>query len=94
MKVIAAINSTRFLVEAGADELCMVMGYDSNYHAPEDAKPRVGKSIAVSRLYGALSVERHRQRKIKELADGLRRQADAIDSINAALDVPIIEGGA
>lgn len=91
MKIIAKAERDRYIVEASDWELANVMGYTYPSSIPSGHKIEVGKEIAVTKLFEALSVERKRQEEIKSLAAQLRKTADRVDSINAALDCPIVE---
>jgi predicted P-loop ATPase/GTPase len=92
MKVIAKVTEGRFLVEATSDELAQVMGFHSDYYIKDDIKkPRVGCEILVTKLWAALTVERGRVDEIRNQANALRKTADRLDTINAALDCPIVE---
>lgn len=91
MKIIGKTGSSGFIAEISEYEIAMVMGYGYPTSIPNGHKPDVGSNIDVSKLYSALSVERGRQDEIKSLAASLRKVADRVDSINAALDCPIVE---
>lgn len=91
MKIIASISSNRFLVDASADELAQIMGFNSAYSLKDPNKPDIGKEIKVSPLFRALEVSRERKAEIASLADQLRKAAGRVDSINQALAEPIVE---
>jgi len=56
-----------------------------------DAELLIGSEIQITKLWSALSVERERVDEIRNQANALRKTADKLDSINAALDCPIVE---
>jgi len=92
MKVIAQTGTGRFLVEATSEELAQIMGFRSEYSIKDEhRKPRIGSEIQITKLWSALSVERERVDEIRNQANALRKTADKLDSINAALDCPIVE---
>ena len=91
MKIIGKTGSSGFIVTAGMEELCQVMGFHSSYGMKDSEKPDVGRDIKVSDLYQALSVSRERREEIAKLANQLRTVAGRVDSINQALASPIVE---
>lgn len=91
MKIIAKVTEGRFIVEATGDELARIMGFNSSYSLKDESRLQVGRDVQVNKLYDALTVERARTDEIKNQAAALRKTADRLDSINAALDCPIVE---
>lgn len=92
MKIIADVNGSKFLVEATDTELVRIMGFGYTSQAREKGhKIEVGKEIPVSPLWEALEVTRGRVAEVTNLAASLRKTADRVDSINAALKSPIVE---
>lgn len=91
MKIIATVDRDKFIVEASEYELCNIMGFGYPSEVKDGNRPVVGREVRVSKLYSALSVERNRRAEIAKLAADLRKTADRVDSINEALDCPIVE---
>lgn len=91
MKIIGKAASNRFIVEMTEYEIANVAGFDYPSEMKDRNKPDVGSEVQVSKLFAALSVERKRRAEIEGLAASLRKVADRVDSINAALDCPIVE---
>lgn len=92
MKIIAEVNSDRFIVEATSSELAQIMGFAGTYHLKDRAHQlAVGRDVQVTPLYQALEVSRERKEEIAGLAEELRKAADRVDSINNALASPIVE---
>lgn len=89
MKIIASTGHEKFLVEATADELAQVMGH--SWGSTIKDRLTIGADVKITRLYQALQVERTRQDRVTKLANDLRQVAKEVDTINAALDCPIID---
>ncbi len=90
MKIIAK-GSSKFIVEADEYEIANIMGYQYPSSLPSGSKIDVGREVQVSKLWAALTIERTRVDEIRAQASALRKTADRLDSINAALDCPIVE---
>ncbi len=91
MKILAKADGSKYIVEADEYEIAQIMGYSYPSSLPSGHRIEVGKVVPVTKLFEALSVERKRQDEIKSMAAQLRKVADRVDSINAALDCPIVE---
>lgn len=92
MKIIGSAGDSKFILEANEYEIANIMGFDYPREAREKKQEiAVGRDVQVSPLWKALSVSRARMKEIAELANGLRKKADQVDSINTALAEPIVE---
>jgi len=92
VKIIATIDGSKFLVEATETELSRVMGYGWTTQMREKGhKLEVGKEIKVNDLWQALEVTRGRVGEVAALAEGLRKTAARVDSVNATLAAPLVE---
>ncbi len=90
MKIIGKGGRDRFIVEASDWELANICGFSYPSQMKEN-RLEVGSEVQVTKLFEALSVERKRKEEIAGIAASLRKAADRVDSINAALDCPIVE---
>ena len=93
MKIIGSVGDGKLLVEAHKDELAKIAGYQyADYGDGAKAlKFNIGVEIAVNALWQALEVTRGRIKEVSDLAAALRKTADRVDTINAALKAPIVE---
>lgn len=91
MKIIAKAHRDCFIVEASEDELANIAGFAFVHQMKDQNRLEVGRELRVTKLFSALAVERSRRAEIEAMANSLRKAADRIDSINAALDCPIVE---
>ena len=89
MKIIGKAGGSDFIVQVNNSELASIAGY--GYSFPNDVRAEVGYEINVSKLWQALSVERNRPDQLTQLAKSLREIAARVESINAALENPIVE---
>lgn len=89
MKIIAAIDGSRFLVEVHENELAKIAGF--TYPSEIKGGMRVGQEIKVADLWIALEISRGRYSELAKMATQLRTAATRVDSINAALSNPIVE---
>ena len=80
-----------FIVEVSEEDLTRIMGYGYKHEVPVHARPKVGWEVKVCDLWNALYHARDRRKEIDNLATGLRRAADNVDAINAALAHPMVE---
>lgn len=89
MKVIAVVDSSKFLIEASAMEIANIIGY--SYPSSIKGGVNVGQEIKVSDLWRVLEISRERHDELAKMATQLRTAATRVDSINAALSNPIVE---
>lgn len=89
MKIIASMNSGKFLVEISEDEIAKISGCTSAVSMKRRAD--VGHEIAVSPLWEVLCHARARHNNIAETAEKLRIEAGRLDKINQALESPLIQ---
>ena len=89
MKIIAGIDSSRFLVEVHENEIAKIAGF--TYPSEIKMGIKVGQEIKVADLWRALEISRERHDELAKMATQLRTAATRVDSINAALSNPIVE---
>ncbi len=89
MKIIAGIDSSRFLVEVHDNEIAKIAGF--TYPSEIKMGIKVGQEIKVADLWRALEISRERHDELAKMATQLRTAATRVDSINAALSNPIVE---
>lgn len=89
MKIIAAVNGSRFIVEVSDTEIANIAGH--SYPSGISGGIKVGQEVKVADLWRVLEISRERCTDLSKMATQLRTQATRIDSINAAIANPIVE---
>ena len=90
MKILARVSESRLIVEIGTHEIANILGYNYESEIKARGALNVGNEINVSVLFKALNASRDRKDELARMANGLRDAAKKIDSINAALEEPIL----
>lgn len=90
MKILAKISDSKMIVEVSTTEVAHILGYTYESEIKSRGALDVGSEIKVSGLFKALNASRDRKDELARMAHGLREAAKKIDSINTALEEPIL----